>query len=202
MMGRKSRHRKLKEIEQIRWYQWEFLRRNSRYRRDYDAFMQEFGGWFQAKGFWYDRDIAYRGENWEFFCKVIAPRAQDICRKWQVSDPFSPDWTFDKSGLHEYKSRRHGYPRKRSKLLRAVLGLREYKKCKRRLHVHLSHVYLPTGYSPENATAGWDFLQESLQMTPEELAKAAAQEVDAIRSRTPNQENFDRYVYLKLDVTQ
>jgi len=108
-MGKKGRHRELRESGRILWYQWEFLRRNPDYRHDHEAFVAQFGDWFREKGFWYDRDVVYAREDWNFFCKEIAPRAAEICGKWHVENPFSPDWTFDKSGRHEYKPEKCAY---------------------------------------------------------------------------------------------
>jgi hypothetical protein len=51
-MGRKGRERQGRETEQVRYYQWEFLRRNTEYQREFDGFMSKFGKWFKVKGFW------------------------------------------------------------------------------------------------------------------------------------------------------
>ena len=103
-MGKKDRSVEIEDLEQVKWYQWEFLRRNPEYHRENEAFLARFGVWFHEKGFWYDRDAVYEGKDWKLFCKVIAPRARQICRKWRICDPFPPDWDFDQqTGLHEYK---------------------------------------------------------------------------------------------------
>jgi hypothetical protein len=52
-MGRKSGGQGFREWQQLRWYQWEFLRRNPDYKRDYDELMARFGPWFRKRGFWY-----------------------------------------------------------------------------------------------------------------------------------------------------
>jgi hypothetical protein len=38
----------------VRWYKWEFLRRNFEYRIDYSKFEKDHGKWFSRKGYWYD----------------------------------------------------------------------------------------------------------------------------------------------------
>ena len=103
-MAKKSRRQQTKEAQQIAWYKWEFLRRNSEYRKDYEGFIQEFGGWFGKHGYWYDQEIApWGGDNLRYFAAVIAPKARVICEKWGIRDPFSPDWQFARSGLYSYK---------------------------------------------------------------------------------------------------
>jgi len=83
----------------IHRYKWEFLRRNPEYRKDYKNFMREFGAWFRKNGYWYDRR-KYDTRAWQFFEETIAPRLKELCVRWQISDPFSPDWSFDKAGDH------------------------------------------------------------------------------------------------------
>ena len=90
--------------ELIQWYQWEFLRRNQAYRRDYQGFIAEFGNWFRKKWFFYDREAVYKGKDRTYFFNKVFPCAREICRKWQIGNPFDPDWNFDrKTGFHEYK---------------------------------------------------------------------------------------------------
>lgn len=103
-MGKKSPGRLVKEKEEVQWFQWEFLRRNPAYQRDCKAFMEEFDDWFKHKGMWYDQEALWGPKDWEFFRERIAPRAAAICQRWQVTEPFPPDWSFDKkSGQYEYK---------------------------------------------------------------------------------------------------
>jgi hypothetical protein len=67
--------------------------------------MQEFGDWFREHGYWYDQEINPWGtKNLNFFARVIAPKARLICEKWQIRDPYSPDWDFTRSGVHQYKT--------------------------------------------------------------------------------------------------
>jgi hypothetical protein len=103
-MPKKSPEKENEHARLISWYKWEFLRRNAKYRRDHGEFMRKFGDWFRKHGFWYDQDIEPWGKkNFRFFARVIAPKAKLICQKWQVRDPYSPDWNFTRSGVHEYK---------------------------------------------------------------------------------------------------
>jgi hypothetical protein len=93
-----------------RWYQWEFLRRNPDYQQDFAAFHAEFGAWFRNCGFWFDQDVRYSKEETCFFLSRIAPRCREICRKWQILEPLSPSWEFDKFyGLYEYRENHFTY---------------------------------------------------------------------------------------------
>jgi len=104
-MPPKSPRQQAKESQLIAWYKWEFLRRNSEYRKDYEAFIDEFGGWFEKHGYWYDQTVQPWGRrNLRFFATRIAPKAKTICERWQIRDPFSPDWKFTpSSGFYHYK---------------------------------------------------------------------------------------------------
>jgi hypothetical protein len=104
-MGLKGKYQETEESDLLRWYQWEFLRRNEDYRRDVEAFLSEFKEWFAAKGFWYDRTAIYQGADWQFFCNVLCPRLSEICKKWQIHDVCSPEWNFSKAGYYDHKPR-------------------------------------------------------------------------------------------------
>jgi hypothetical protein len=107
-MGRKGRERQDRETEQVRYYQWEFLRRNTEYQREFDSFMSKFGRWFKAKGFWYERNKAYTDHDFIFYYNSICPVLQDICGKWHISQPLPHDWKFDFTrGRHYYSSREY-----------------------------------------------------------------------------------------------
>ena len=109
-MPKKSPEKEIEEARLIAWYKWEFLRRNANYRREQDAFMRKFGDWFLQHGCWYDQEIEPWGKkNLRFFAQVIAPEAKLICKKWQVRDPYPPDWNFTRSGVHEYKPEWEAY---------------------------------------------------------------------------------------------
>jgi hypothetical protein len=76
-------------------YKWEFLRRNPQYRVDYDKFMGCFGTWLKSKGSW-PHDASHRA-NWTksdrvYFRTKIKPVLTALCRKWQVSDLFPPEF--------------------------------------------------------------------------------------------------------------
>ena len=103
-MPKKSPHLEAKESQIVAWYKWEFLRRNVEYRKDYEEFIQEFGGWFEKRGYWYDETKEDWGpDNLQFFATVIAPKAKAICERWQTRDLFSPDWDFTLSGAYYYR---------------------------------------------------------------------------------------------------
>jgi hypothetical protein len=55
-MGRKGRERHVRELDLLRYYQWEFLRRNSDYQREYENFVNKFGAWFNTRRFWCERE--------------------------------------------------------------------------------------------------------------------------------------------------
>jgi hypothetical protein len=101
-MGKKTEAREAKENLQVRIFQWEFLRRNPDYQRDYDALIQKFGPWFNEKGYWYEHNKPYMPRDYVFLVNEIYPVLKEICRKWEVTDPFPPHWTFDSHGIHEY----------------------------------------------------------------------------------------------------
>src|ERR1019366_2088552 len=126
-MGKKGKERDFQERQKIRWYQWEFLRRNPDYKRDYDEFMARFGPWFRKRGFWYQLqrgDAKYTSRDLLSYFNNIWPPIKEICAKWCISDPFPPEWTFDEFGFHAYAPRRR--------------------------------VSLPTGWSSEDAAFFWD----------------------------------------------
>jgi len=102
-MPQNTPHQELKERQLIAWYKWEFLRRNAEYGRDYKEFMRDFGGWFRKHGYWYDQTKVFDREALQFFMAVIAPKAKMICERWQIIDPFSPKWDFEKSGSRRFK---------------------------------------------------------------------------------------------------
>lgn len=100
-MPRKSQRRQADETQLLAWYKWEFLRRNTEYRNDYDNFVNQFGAWFQKHGHLYESTY-WSPDVWKQYGRVIAPRAQKLCEKWQVIDLLPPDWKFDDSGIYEY----------------------------------------------------------------------------------------------------
>jgi len=95
-MPQKSQRQQASEAQLVAWYKWEFLRRNADYGRDHEEFSDEFGGWFRKHGYWYDQTRRYDKKAFSFFARVIAPKARAICERWQIRDPFSPKWDFDK----------------------------------------------------------------------------------------------------------
>jgi hypothetical protein len=102
-MGRKGRERQFQEVQQLRYYQWEFLRRNPDYHRDYESFLGKFGTWFSTRGFWYEREKSYSDRDYIFYYTSICPALKDICAKWHICQPLPPDWEFDRTrGEHYY----------------------------------------------------------------------------------------------------
>jgi hypothetical protein len=92
-------------IVRVRWYQWEFLRRNDKYQEEFAAFAACFGTWLRKKGLWFDKDVTYVGKDRTFFIKQIVPQCKHICEKWQIVNPLSPEWTFDRHyGAHEFRT--------------------------------------------------------------------------------------------------
>jgi hypothetical protein len=106
-MPRKNEHSQVREAELTAWYQWEFLRRNPEYGRDYDKFVRKFGTWFREHGYFYDDTMKWSPDDWRFFGAAIAPRAQKLCEKWQILEPYPPDWKFSDSGDYEYRPGEH-----------------------------------------------------------------------------------------------
>ena len=49
-MAVKSKTKQRRNDIEIAYFKWEFLRRNSEYRRDYSAFDQKFGTWIREHG--------------------------------------------------------------------------------------------------------------------------------------------------------
>jgi hypothetical protein len=103
-MPKKPPRQEAKESQLVAWYKWEFLRRNVEYRKDYEEFVRECGEWFEEHGYWYDQATEPWGqENLRYFETVIAPKAKLLCERWEIRDPFSPDWEFTPSGEYEYR---------------------------------------------------------------------------------------------------
>lgn len=101
-MPKKSRILQARDTEMIAWYKWEFLRRNPEYRENYNEFVREFGRWFRKRGYFHDDTMKWSPDDWRFFGATIAPRAQRLCEKWQILEPYPPDWEFTDSGVYEY----------------------------------------------------------------------------------------------------
>ena len=99
---------------EVAWYKWEFLRRNPRYRADFQKFVGVYGAWFKKRGYWFD--YKRRLANWtqadeDHFYAKIAPSILRICQKWQIGNLLPPDWQFDKKkGLHRIPGRDVGLP--------------------------------------------------------------------------------------------
>ena len=187
-MGRKPRLQEEREHHEVRWYQWEFLRRNPEYQRDYESFIKKFAPWFRRKGFWYDRTVTYSAEDWKCFTQKIGPLARRISKKWQIVAPFPPRWTFDKrTGVHYYKPYR-----------RARLGEKALQKLNRKGYELRLCKYLPTGYSPEEAESLWTFPNYKKG----DLPKEAEREIRRIRKRSMTEEGRYRYPGIQFDMAR
>jgi hypothetical protein len=99
---------------EVAWYKWEFLRRNAQYRADYATFIDSFGKWFETKGFWYDEEkrlSTWTDSDEKYFYARIAPVIRRLCRKWQIGNPFPPEWKFSrKTGLRKVSEHREMFP--------------------------------------------------------------------------------------------
>jgi hypothetical protein len=85
-------------------YRWEFLRRNPQYCADYNEFMHSFGAWLKRKGRRWppsemDRADWPKSEQ-RYFRTRVEPVLTQLCRKWQISDLFPPEF-----GLEEWRQR-------------------------------------------------------------------------------------------------
>jgi Family of unknown function (DUF6499) len=107
-------------------YRWEFLRRNAQYRADYNEFMSRFGAWLERRGRW-PHDEPYRvyrtKSEQDYFRTKIEPVLIELCRKWQVSDLFPPDF-----GLEEMKANDEGAWFPPARISRSSPSTRELKK--------------------------------------------------------------------------
>jgi len=83
-------------------YRWEFLRRNPEYCADYNEFMHSFGARLKRKGRRWPPSEMDRA-NWtkseqKYFRTKIEPALTQLCRKWQLSDLFPPEF-----GLEQWR---------------------------------------------------------------------------------------------------
>jgi hypothetical protein len=110
IMGRKGRERQVEEVQHVRYYQWEFLRRNPDYQRGYEKLLATFSKWFSTRGFWYEREKNYSDRDYIFYYNSICPVLMEICANWNICQPLPPDWGFDiKTGRHEYAPNKFAY---------------------------------------------------------------------------------------------
>lgn len=176
-MGKKGKEREFQEWQKIRWYQWEFLRRNPDYKRDYYEFMARFGRWFRKRGFWYQlqrRDAEYTDRDLLFYYNNIWPALKAICAKWCISDPFPPEWTFNERGYYAYRPSRL--------------------------------VSLPTGYTSENAAALWD-LEGPVELVSGNRSGAFTErlrrrEPKIKKAQEPSRAPDGLFLQIKIDVTR
>src|ERR1700733_305601 len=96
----------------VGWYQWEFLRRNSEYRKDYRKFKSDHGKWLGRKGYWYDftKRPKWSKTDEQFFYATIAPEIVRLCVKWRIADLHPPQWRFSKQGKWRYKLKKSSEP--------------------------------------------------------------------------------------------
>src|SRR5260370_33460912 len=79
--------------QEVAWYRWEFVRRNSKFCADYNEFVGSFGAWLKRKGPW--GAWGTPGANWskadkKYFRTRIEPVLDELWRKWQVFDLYPP----------------------------------------------------------------------------------------------------------------
>jgi len=96
----------------VRWYQWEFLRRNPKYCAEYEKFNDKHKAWLKRKRYWYDLAKRPRWTNADekHFRTKIAPEIVRLCMKWHVVDLHPPQWRFPKHGPRRYKLERSSEP--------------------------------------------------------------------------------------------
>jgi hypothetical protein len=81
---------------QIAWFQWEFLRRNEDYKKDYAAFESRFREWFRENGNWFVETVESPTPLAKaFFRSEVAPAAKVIMQRWGISEPVNPASNFD-----------------------------------------------------------------------------------------------------------
>jgi hypothetical protein len=100
------------ERDLVEWYQWEFLRRNSKYRANYKKFLDDHRKWLDRKGYWYDlaRRPQWTERDERFFNTKIAPDIIRLCVKWQIADLHPPQWRFSKLDRRDYLPERSSRP--------------------------------------------------------------------------------------------
>jgi|SRR5215469_1661434 len=100
------------ERDKVRWYKWEFLRRNEKYRADYKKFEDSFGAWLRRKGYWYDYNERpkWSRSDEKYFYTVIAPVIVHLCSKWGVGDLHPPHRRFKKIHQWEFREDRPSGP--------------------------------------------------------------------------------------------
>lgn len=129
----------------VRWYQWEFLRRNSDYAKDYGYFENAHGKWLGRKGYWYDlsRRPKWSKADERFFYTKIAPDVVRLCVKWRVVDLYPPHCRFPKIN----KGSTSRLPRNVKQYLRSFKTLKRH-------YPPNKPMSPPTGTAPE---LNWDF---------------------------------------------
>lgn len=102
------------------YYRWEFIRRNKAYQADQAKFVSLFGEWFKRLGLplenvtGHNQDLfkthgLYRPRISKYFLKNIAPYVEAFSRKWSVSWPCSPSFTFNPDDLNVFSEKGGNY---------------------------------------------------------------------------------------------
>jgi hypothetical protein len=96
----------------VRWYQWEFLRRNREYKQDYAKFKHHHEKWLNRKGYWYDlgKRPKWSRADERFFYARIAPEIVRLCSKWHIGDLHPPQWRFPKHRSRPFSLKRSSGP--------------------------------------------------------------------------------------------
>jgi hypothetical protein len=100
------------ERDQVNWYKWEFLRRNSEYRADYRLFYKRHELWLKRKGYWYDytKRGLWKEVDERYFYSKIAPDIVALCQKWFVGDIYPPHLRFKKEPDWDFNMARPKLP--------------------------------------------------------------------------------------------
>jgi hypothetical protein len=82
----------------VRHYRWEFLRRNSEYRRDVDQLVSDFGQYFPSKrAFWYPHATEKE------LPEPLERRVYGLHLRWDILEILPYDWKFDSKGRFHYE---------------------------------------------------------------------------------------------------
>lgn len=112
-MPKKGYRVRKREWAEKLYYRWEFIRRNKAYQSDQAKFISLFGTWFKRRGLllnsmtghnWeiLDKHGIYRGRASDYFMKKIAPYLEAFDRKWRVSWPCPPTYTFNPDDMNQF----------------------------------------------------------------------------------------------------
>lgn len=111
-MPEKTRTVQDREFSEKCYFRWEFIRRNSNYRSDYQFFFNRFHNWFEDRGVSSGEIHGYDGLFWDdfldnadpetesYFAVEIQTYVQAFLEKWGVSWPCDPKFSFERDRLN------------------------------------------------------------------------------------------------------